>query len=98
MILSEYNLMNIFVYADMKSKIARCKMKSEEQNLNDKELEKKIKDIDNKRKAFHNIIRPNEWGKKENYDLCINTSELDIKSIIPPLSNYIEIYFRRIRK
>lgn len=36
--------MNIFVYANMESKINRCKQKADsEENLTDKELEKKIK-------------------------------------------------------
>ena len=43
-ILKEYNPMNIFVYANMESKINRCKQKANsEENLTDKELEKKIK-------------------------------------------------------
>lgn len=43
-ILKEYNPMNIFVYANMESKINRCKQKADsEENLTDKELEKKIK-------------------------------------------------------
>ena len=43
-ILKEYNPMNIFVYANMESKINRYKQKADsEENLTDKELEKKIK-------------------------------------------------------
>ena len=43
-ILKEYNPINIFVYANMESKINRCKQKADsEENLTDKELEKKIK-------------------------------------------------------
>ena len=41
-ILKEYNPMNIFVYANMESKINRCKQKADsEENLTDKELENK---------------------------------------------------------
>lgn len=90
-ILREYNPMNIFVYANMESKINRCKEKAkQDENLTDQELETKIKNIDKNRKAFHDLISNTEWGKKENYSLCINTSNIEIKSIIPPLAEYIE--------
>ena len=94
--LKEYNTMNIFVYSDMQSKINRCKMKATtDENLSEKDLEKKIIQIDKNRKNFHNLISSSEWGDKSNYDLCINTSELEIKDIISPLADYIENWFRR---
>lgn len=95
-ILKEYQPMNIFVYANMESKINRCKLKAiEEENLTDKELEKKIILIDKNRKNYHNLISNLEWGKKENYNLCINTTDMEIKNIIKPLASYIEELFRR---
>ncbi len=95
-ILKDYNTMNIFVYSDMESKIKRCKMKAtENENLSEKELEKKIIQIDKDRRNFHNLISNSEWGDKKNYNLCINTSELEIKEIIPALSEYIKQWFRR---
>lgn len=95
-ILKDYNTMNIFVYSDMESKIKRCKMKAtENENLSEKELEKKIIQIDKDRRNFHNLISNSEWGDKKNYNLCINTSEVEIKEIIPALSEYIKQWFRR---
>lgn len=94
--LKDYNTMNIFVYSDMKSKINRCKTKAVEgENLSEKELEKKIIQVDKNRKDFHNLISNLEWGNKNNYNLCINTSGLEIKDIIPSLAEYIETWFRR---
>lgn len=93
-ILREYNPMNIFVYANIESKISRCRQKAQEdENLTDKELEKKIKAIDKNRKAFNSLISNAEWGMKENYNLCINTSNIEIKTIIPSLAKYIENWF-----
>lgn len=93
-ILKEYNPMNIFVYASMESKIKRCKEKAKQgENLTEKELESKIKTIDKNRKAFNNLISNSEWGEKENYNLCINTSNIEIKSIISSLSEYIQNWF-----
>lgn len=93
-ILKDYNPMNIFVYANMESKINRCKEKAkEDENLTDKELEKKIISIDKNRKKFNDLISNQEWGSKENYNLCINTSNIEIKTIIAPLAEYIENWF-----
>ncbi len=86
--------MNIFVYADMTSKLERCKKKAlREENLSDKELVNKIKSVDKNRKAFNNLVSNVEWGCKENYDLCINTSKVEIKKIVNSLSSYIEDWF-----
>lgn len=87
-ILKDYNPINIFVYADMESKVKRCKEKGTD-NLTDKELINKIKDVDKNRQAFNNLISNITWGNKENYDLCINTSNINIKDIIVPLADYI---------
>ena len=91
--LKDYNTMNIFVYSDMESKIKRCKYKAkEDEKLTDKELEKKIIQINKDRKKFHNLISNLEWGDKRNYNLCINTSNIEI---IPAIAEYIESWFRR---
>ena len=93
-ILKEYNPMKIFVYANLESKISRCKQKAkEDEKLTDKELEKKIKSIDKNRKEFNSLISNTEWGNKENYNLCINTSNIDIKSIVPSVAMYIKNWF-----
>lgn len=95
-ILKEYKPMNIFVYADMETKIKRCREKGREnEKFTNKELENKIIQIDKGRKNYHKIISDLEWGDKKNYNLCINTSELDIKVIIPSLTEYIKDWFRR---
>lgn len=93
-ILKEYNPMNIFVYSNMESKIERCRKKGKEnENFSDKELKNKIKQIDKERIKFHDVLSNLEWGEKENYDLCINTSNLEIKKIIPSLAEYITNWF-----
>ena len=81
-ILKEYNPMNLFIYANMKSKINRCRMKRKDEELTDKELKDKIMQVDKNRKKYHKIISSLEWGEKKNYHLCINTSDLEIKEII----------------
>lgn len=93
-ILKEYNTINIFVYADMESKIKRCKNKaSKDEYLTDKELINKIKEVDKNRNNFHNLISDSKWKDMKNYDLCINTSKIEIKYIINSLSQYVNEWF-----
>lgn len=95
-ILKAYEPINLFIYADMKSKVKRCKEKAnKDEKIGEKELEKKILSVDKHRKNYHNLISNLEWGRKENYHLCINTSGIEIKDMILPISNYIKEYFRR---
>ena len=94
-ILREYNPMNIFIYADIDSKIKRCREKAdEEEQFSDKEIKNKILQIDKNREKYYNLISPLEWGEKGNYHLCINTSGIEIKTIIPALVTYIENWYR----
>lgn len=74
----------IFVYADMASRIARCRGRmSAEENLTDKQLKKKILKIDKDRAEFYGYFTGNKWGERGNYDLCVNTTNTEIKEIVP---------------
>ncbi len=97
-ILKKYRPFTIFVYADMPSKIKRCKKHHPKgEKLLDKEIEKKIKQVDGARKKYHDLVSTEKWGDKKNYHLCINTSGIDIKDIIAPVSEYSKIYFDNIK-
>ncbi len=94
-LLQDYKPLNIFVYADMQSKVKRCRERAAgNENLTDKELIKKIKQVDAGRSKQRKIIADSEWGEKETYHLCINTTDMDIKSLIPPLAGFVKCYFK----
>jgi len=94
-LLEEYNPLRIFVYANMESKVERCKNRAaeNEKSLSDKDYVKKIKQIDKSRAQNHSFISSTSWGNIHGYDLCINTSNLDIKSIIPQIAAFAEYWF-----
>lgn len=94
-VLADLKPFNIFVYADMQSKIARCKRRtSNGEILSDKEIARKIKAIDKARKSTHDLYSSYRWGDKIGYNLCINTTDMTIKDVIPLLANLIENYFK----
>ncbi|MBE5906723.1 MAG: cytidylate kinase-like family protein [Lachnospiraceae bacterium] len=93
-ILREYNPLNIFVYATCESKLARCRERAKEgENFTDREMLRKMKQIDKGRALYHNLLMDEAWGKKESYHLCVNTSGADIKSLIPSLAAYANAWF-----
>ena len=89
-ILLELKSMNIFVYASQHSKLKRCQNRAEE---NEHFTEKKMKQIDQERAAYRGLFTEEEWGKKEAYHLCINTSDTEIKTLIPALAEYVRLWF-----
>ena len=86
-ILKEFNPFNIFVYANINARLHRCRQNAlQEDTLSDAELTKKILTIDKNRAKYYKFFSEQKWGEKENYDLCLNTSNAIIKDIALPLS------------
>lgn len=75
-ICQEMNPLNIFVYANQVSKLARCQSRADEnEHFSEKEMIRKMKQIDKERAAYRELSTEDTWGRKESYHLCINTSE-----------------------
>ena len=86
-ILKELKPFRIFVYADMESKIKRCREKAPaDEQLTDRELRQQISGIDKKRAKYYEFYTGHSWGDKLNFDLCINTTQTVIKEIIPAIA------------
>ena len=81
-ILEEQKPYNVFVYADMASRMARCRAKGgKDAQLSDRELQKKIQSIDKSRAQYYRFYTGRNWGDRYNYDLCINTSGRDLQKL-----------------
>ena len=86
-ILRDRDPFRIFVYADMASRIARCRARAPEgENLTDKEYKQQIQQVDKARARYYDFYTDMKWGDKLSYDLCINTTNQDIQSIVPYLA------------
>ena len=92
-ILDEFKPFKLFVYADEASKLVRCRERAPEgENLSDRELLRQMKRIDKARAEYHDIISPCVWGDRNGYHLCVNTTGIEIKAIVPAIADY----FRRL--
>ncbi len=95
-ILKDQRPLNLFVYADMPSKIKRCQERApQDEHLTEQELKKKIKQVDLNRKKYYELLSQDAWGDKLAYHLCINTSGQEIRELVPTLINYVQYWFER---
>ena len=89
-ILREQNPLRIFVYADMESKLRRCREKSHEDDaLTDKQLARKIRHVDRSRARYYEYYTGRKWGERVNYDLMVNTSAMSIKAAVHSLAEML---------
>ena len=87
--MKSYNPSNIFVHASMDSKVARCQLKAPVgEDYSGRELQRKIKKVEKRRRKYYYLLSTEKWGNKEYYHLCINTTGKEIKRLVPSLAEY----------
>ncbi len=95
--LSAYSPLKIFIYADMDAKVLRCKHRAADgENLTDKEIVQKIKKIDRARASYYDMVSTVDWGDTSGYHLCVNTTDVDIKAIVPMIADYAREWFKHV--
>ena len=89
-ILRDMKPFRLFVYADMAFKIRRCRGKgSDLDELSEKEVRQKILSIDKKRARYYRLHADQEWGDMSNYDLCVNTTDRDLKKLAGAVISFL---------
>lgn len=83
-ILREQNPFKVFIYSSaMQERIERCYKKVPEDRIKSpKEMAKEIVKIDKNRAKYYNYYTEKNWGDMQNYNLCIDTSVVDIKTAV----------------
>ena len=95
-ILSEYRPFNIFVCAETEAKVKRCVERAPEgENLTEKELVRKMKQIDKMRKQTREIMAGSDWGQRASYHLIVNTTDWEMKVLVPAVADFAAHWFRR---
>lgn len=95
-ILKKENPFNIFVCADMESKICRCIERAEkDENLSRREIEQNIRRIDRNRANTREIITNSKWGERDTYHLIVNTTDWNIKKLTPAVADFSTRWFGR---
>ena len=95
-ILNAYDPLNLFVCAQMDARIRRCMERAAAgENLGEKDLRKKILQIDKMRSRTREILTGSPWGQPEAYHLTVNTTAWPVKALVAPTATFIESFFRR---
>lgn len=78
-------LFKLFIHASMESRVRRCmeRRTEEEAAMTEKDMEKQIRRIDKERANYYSNYTLRKWGAKENYDICFNTTNMEIKQMVP---------------
>lgn len=71
--------LNVFVYADKKFRAERIVKQYGESRV---EPEKRLNDKDKKRKLNYKYFTEQEWGKRQNYHLCIDSGFIGIERAV----------------
>jgi len=93
-LLRKYRPFNIFVCADHDAKVRRC-MERAENGETIKEIEKNMKQIDKNRAKTRELVMGGRWGDAQSYHLTVNTTDWDIKELVPAVGEFALKYFGR---
>ncbi len=80
-------LISFFMIGDMDKKIQRIQRIYK---VSEDKAREMIQERNKKRMAYHNTYCKMKWGDARNYDLCINTSRMDIDRIVDFIEHYIQ--------
>lgn len=90
-VLRDFNTINVFVYSDMASKVARKKgMAPEKQDYSDEEMEKWIVKVNKGRRKYYEHYSGKRWGDVENFDLCVSTTRVGVDGAVATVLEYME--------
>lgn len=77
-ILEQFRPYRIFIYAELEHRVKRCLNRcTEDEAFSPSEMEKKILSVDKNRKKYYEFYTGKSWGNPLNYDLCINTTNVE---------------------
>ena len=88
-ILKEYdNVVKIFIYADLES---RAKRAVERQEIEPSRAKQAVARTDKNRANYYSFYSGQKWGAPENYDLCINSTNLSTGQAVDLIMDYLNI-------
>lgn len=96
-VLREEAPFNLFVYADERSKLKRCRARQSEaeKKLTDAELKRRMTKVDKERARYRALLTDRRWGDMRGYHLCVNTTGWDMRALVDVLTPVVEAYFSK---
>lgn len=82
------NVLRLYIHAPLEDCVRRAKGHLQG---NDKEVEKQILAIDKRRASYYKYYTGKNWTDAGNYDLCLNTGNMDYETCVEIAKSYLEI-------
>lgn len=80
-------LLNVFIYADLESKIQRIEEIYKESQGDARKL---IQQTDKRRANHYNMFTDAEWGNRSNYDILLNSSTFGIEETAAIIERFVK--------
>ncbi len=91
-VLREYdNVVRVFIYADIDTRVKRA---VERHDIEPSRARQAVLKADKNRANYYSFYSGQKWGSPENYDLCINSTNLSTEQATEMISNYLQILDR----
>lgn len=81
--------LNLFIYAKMKDRIRRMLELESEAESDGKEMERRIREVDRKRKEYYQYYTGNTWGRAHNYHLCLDSGPVGVEGCLRAVLAYL---------
>lgn len=97
-ILEDYRPFKLFVCADIPAKVRRCRQRAPQgEELTEKELIRRMKQIDRMRARTRELISGSGWGEREGCHLISNTSDWELRDLAPATAAFALRWFGRAK-
>lgn len=86
---TDARMLSVFIAAPFEDRVKR---KMQIERLDERATAALVRKTDKRRKAYYNFNTGLEWGKPDNYDMCLNSSSLGIEGTV----SLIAIQFEKL--
>ena len=87
MILSDS--VNLFIYADMRSRVKRMLKLEPDEESGGKEMERRIREVDRKRKEYYQSYTGTSWWRAQNYHLFMDSGLAGVDGCLRAVLAYL---------
>ena len=81
--------LNLYFYASLKKRVQRLLELDGLSEENAKQVEQKVREVDQKRKDYYQYYTGNEWGKPKNYHLCLDSLKAGMDACVAAVTAYM---------
>ncbi|MDO5349649.1 MAG: cytidylate kinase-like family protein [Lachnospiraceae bacterium] len=89
MVLKDEQCLNLFFYASFKKRVQRLLELQKLPETESKQMEKRVREIDRKRRDYYQYYTGNEWGKPQNYHLCLDSQKAGMEACLDAAIAYM---------